>query len=485
MLPATFESALEHLAETIPGKTFCIFSGSGERLTYGELRSRVANCSQSLRSLGVGPGVRVAIRLPATPQLLIHLLAVFNAGGVAVPMAITMPQSAVKETLQALDPHLVIDSGDSQNGAASTIEWLETKTAITQYPKAREEKLSHSACLGVFTSGSTDLPSCVLLSRANLLAGAAFVIEAHAITGDDTVVCCMPLSHINGIVTTVLAPLLSGGTVVFLQGTFMPRDFLHAMKRYSATWFSAAPLHYELLLYSGADGAHMETCRFGRSASAPLNPDAQLRFEALYGIPVIQTLGLTETSGQVFSNPIDPGAARPGSVGRPVGNQAEIVDSRGRRVSDGTNGEIRVKGPNVMLGYFGDPGSSSETLRNGWLYTGDLGYRDADGFFYITGRKKLIAIFGGENISLVAVEQAALRVPFVTDAAAVARECPGIGEVVDLYYAGGGADPAAEKQDISRALLEILPSHHALGEITWLENLPRSESGKLLRYTLL
>jgi acyl-CoA synthetase (AMP-forming)/AMP-acid ligase II len=137
-----------------------------------------------------------------------------------------------------------------------------------------------------------------------------------------------------------------------------------------------------------------------------------------------------------------------------------------------------------MLGYFGEPGATAKTLREGWLYTGDLARQDDAGFFYVTGRKKLVAIFGGENISLTAVEQAALRVSFVSDAAAVCRDYPPFGEVVDLFYTGGGRDPAAETKAIEEALYGMLPSHHALGRVRRLESLPRSESGKLRRYLL-
>lgn len=482
MLPESFDDALALYADAEPGRMFCAFSGDDEPVSWGWLRRSVEDCEAALRAQGVGTGVRVALRLPGSLQLLIHLLAVMRAGGVAVPVAADTQPALLDVMLEVLDPHLVIEP--ETVGTESPSGFSDPEVRVRQRPGARDDDLSRRARLGIFTSGSTSRPKCVFLSQENLLAGARFVIEAHDLRPDDTAICCMPLSHINGVVTTILAPLLSGGKVVYLQGTFTPRAFLACMAKHRATWFSAAPLHYQLLLYPGENSTRLDHCRFGRSASAPLNPEVQTRFESLYGVPVIQTLGLTECAGQVFSNPMEPGAARTGSVGCPVGNEAGVVDNDGRHVPDETEGEIRVRGPNVMLGYFGDDAATAATLRDGWLYTGDLAYRDRDGFFHVTGRKKLIAIFGGVNVSLVSVEQTALDVSFVSDAAAVSRDCPPFGEVVDLYYTGGGKDPGSETKAIEEALAGVLPSHHALGRVRRLDALPRSESGKLRRYLL-
>lgn len=178
------------------------------------------------------------------------------------------------------------------------------------------------------------------------------------------------------------------------------------------------------------------------------------------------------------------GERKVGSVGRPFGNQAQVVDAHDHPLPDGETGEIRVRGPNVMLGYLGAPEATGEVLRGGWFHTGDLGYRDADGFYYITGRKKLIAIFSGINISLVAVEQAALGCSFVEDAAAVASADASFGEVVDLYCTGGGKDPGREEQEIRQQVIRVLPHHLAVKRVACLESLPRSDSGKILRYRL-
>lgn len=482
MLPGSFKEALELYAAGTPEKAFCLFSETGRSLDYKELYAAVNKAMNLLEEAGVGPGIRVAVHLPLSPQLVIYLLAVICSGAVAVPLGYSLPQTVFDSMVRILDPLLVIGLPGKVPHEESPV--IQSRLTRRPGPSTGLSHLSGEPSLGVFTSGSTSQPKCVLLTEANLLAGGAFVIEAHAVTTADIVVCCMPLSHINGIVTTVLTPLLTGSTVIFLEGAFTPRAFLACMRRYRATWFSAAPVHYQLLLYPGETPSALDPCRFGRSASAGLNPVVQRRIEDLYGIPIIQTLGLTECSGQVFSNPMPPGVRKAGSVGRPIGNEVEIVDADGLRAPVGAIGEIRVRGPNVMLGYFDDPKTSAETLRGGWLYTGDLAFRDSEGYFFITGRKKLVAIIGGENVSLLAVEEAARSVCFVEDAAAVARESPVTGEVIDLYYTSSGGEADQDMQKLRQRLLAILPHHHALGAIKRLESLPRSESGKILRSKL-
>jgi acyl-coenzyme A synthetase/AMP-(fatty) acid ligase len=256
------------------------------------------------------------------------------------------------------------------------------------------------------------------------------------------------------------------------------------LRRHQATWFSAVPTHYRMLIDLGHAPTGLEACRFGRSASAPLSPNVQEQFERLFGIPIIETMGLTECAGQVFANPMVLSERKFGSVGRAVGNEAQVVDDGGGPVPDGQVGEIRIRGANVMLGYFRAPEETAAVLRDGWLMTGDLGYRDGDGFFHITGRKKLIAIFSGINISLVAVEQAAKVLPFVTDAAAVACGDPLFGEVIDVYYTANGADEARERRELQTQVRRLLPHHLALRHIHRIAEMPRSASGKVLRYRL-
>jgi acyl-coenzyme A synthetase/AMP-(fatty) acid ligase len=483
----SFEAALRSVADRHPEKLLFTFAADNGRVSYGEFQRRVARCTAALVDAGVGPGIRVALRLSASPEFLVHLLAVMQAGGLAVPLANAQHPAMADSMLRVLDPHLIVVAAEGSRSTAGACP-TEPRCKWDWHRDAPPSAETNEARLGIFTSGTTGVPRCVLLSRSNLLAGAVFVAEAHRLAAGDIALCLMPLTHINGIVTTVLAPLLTGGSVIFLEGVPSPRSFAHVLGQSTATWFSAAPMHFRLLSYADAKPRPFARCRFGRSASAALPVEVQRQFEELYGIPVIETMGLTECSGQVFANPMPPVERKFGSVGRAVGNVAEIIDENDRALPNGVVGEIRVKGPNVMLGYLGASADTAEILRGGWLYTGDLGFRDDDGFFHVTGRKKLIANIGGHKVSLVAVENAVARLDFLEEAVAVARPDKGFGEVVDLYYTAGvnlkpGASAVAAER-IREAVATVLPHHLALRRIIRVKEIPRSASGKVLRHRL-
>jgi long-chain acyl-CoA synthetase len=193
---------------------------------------------------------------------------------------------------------------------------------------------------------------------------------------------------------------------------------------YRPTWLNVVPTIIAYLI-NGSDrsAAQATACRgvrFARSASAPLPPEHHRAFEARFGISVLEAMGLTECASVAFANPLDPRERKIGSPGRPLGVEARVVAPDGTALDDGEQGEIELRGDNVMLRYHNDPDATARTLREGgWLATGDLGYRDADGFYFITGRLKELIIKGGENIAPREIDEALLKHPAVLEAAAV------------------------------------------------------------------
>jgi len=454
---------LQALAAADSRKLFCVLGGEGREIHYGELEELVRDCAARLQACGVGPGVRVAIKLPLGADAVVHLLATMAAGGMAVPLESASSDAADAELLRILAPRVIVREGP---------EWS-VDPALGAPADANEQ----AARLGILTSGSTGRRKCVVLSAANVLAGVENVVASHGIGAADVAMCCLPLTHINGIVTTLLTPLLTGSSVVYMQRSFSPPVFFDLMRKYAPTWLSGTPFHYGMLVQVAPPPGALSSCRFARSAAAPLSPAILEKFEALYGVPVVETMGLSECAGQVFSNPAD--RRKAGSVGVPVNFEAEVVDDEGRPVDDGAAGEIRLRGGGVMLGYFRDAESTNSAMRGGWLHTGDLGTRDAEGFFRITGRKKLIAIFSGSNISLVEIEQAVVGKLGLNDVAAVSARHATFGEVVDLYYAG-----AADAARIRESVKLLLPHPLALRNVKKIDSIPRSASGKVLRYRL-
>jgi long-chain acyl-CoA synthetase len=224
--------------------------------------------------------------------------------------------------------------------------------------------------------------------------------------------------------------------------------------------------------------------RFCRSASAALPPEHHRAFEATFGIGIVETMGLTETVAPCFSNPIEPAHRKVGSVGRASGCEARAVDAEGRSVADGTIGEITLRGPQVTAGYYKNPAATeSAFFPGGWLRTGDLGYRDADGFYFITGRIKELIIKGGENIAPREIDEALLRHPAVLDAAAVGIPDRHYGQ--DIMACIILRDGQQISEDELRAFCDRELGRYKTPKVfRFVADLPRGPSGKVQRLKL-
>ena len=272
----------------------------------------------------------------------------------------------------------------------------------------------------MYTSGTTGRPKGVMLSQGNLVANALAIGREHGLGAGDRVLGVLPLYHINAFAVTMLAPLATGGSVALapkFSATTFWRDAIDAQ----CTWLNVVPTIVSYLLEGPApERAGLAAIRFCRSASAALPPEHHRAFEDRFGIGIIETMGLTETVAPAFSNPLDAARRKLGSVGRASGGEARVVDERFGSVPDGTTGEIVIRGPHVMVGYYkNDEATRASLTPDGWLRTGDLGHRDADGFFFVTGRIKELIIKGGENIAPREIDEVLLRHPAVLEAAAV------------------------------------------------------------------
>jgi long-chain acyl-CoA synthetase len=304
-----------------------------------------------------------------------------------------------------VDADAVRAEGETESGGWSTPTPAATDTALLMY-----------------TSGTTGRPKGAVHTHSSVLAAAGFVGAAHALDAADRVLNVLPLYHINAQIVAVLATLVSGGSIV-LPRRFSASTFWQQAAAHGCTWLNVVPTIIAYLLHGGdtlTGTPGSAAIRFCRSASAPLPSDQQREFEARFGIGIIETMGLTETAGPILSNPLDPARRRLGSPGQAFGNEVRVTDATsGREVSDGVAGEIQVRGPNLMQGYYLDEAETARgVLADGWLRTGDLGYRDEAGFYFITGRLKELIIKGGENIAPREIDEVLLRHPAVLEAAA-------------------------------------------------------------------
>ena len=352
--------------------------------------------------------------------------------------------------------------------------------------KAEHACTADDDALLMYTSGTTGRPKGVRLSHQNLIAGGRNTALAHELSADDRALCVLPLYHINGLCVTLMAPLASGGGVV-MPPRFSVTAFWHWIADHHCSWFSVVPTQISWLLHGEQERLPDDTARlrFGRSASAPLSPDVHRAFERRFAVPLVETMGLTETAAQILSNPLPPGERKHGSPGVSIGNEVAVFDTAtGRIAPTGTEGEIRVRGDNVMRGYLDNPEATAAALtHDGWLCTGDLGRIDADGYIFVTGRLKELIIKGGENIAPREIDEALLSHPDVIEAAAFAQPCEDYGQRVEAGVVLRD-DAAASIAELRDHCVERVGAFKAPDCVHALATLPKGPSGKVQRLRL-
>jgi long-chain acyl-CoA synthetase len=314
------------------------------------------------------------------------------------------------------------------------------------------------------------------------------VVEAHLLTESDRVLSSLPLYHINGQCIATVAPVISGGSIV-MPHRFSASQWWPLVERYRPTWLNMVPTIIAYLLnapdLTPSQASACRGIRFGRSASAPLPPDQHQAFERRFGISVLEAMGLTEAASIAFANPLDQARRKYGSPGLPLGVEARVVSRDGAVLGDGEQGEIQLRGPSVMAGYYRDPILTAKVLSpDGWLSTGDLGHRDADGFYFITGRLKELIIKGGENIAPREIDEALMRHPAVLEAAAVGIPDPNYGQdILACVVLKPGAH--CDEAELRAHCVAQLGRYKTPRLLRLVSALPKGPSGKVQRLRLL
>ncbi|MEV4428855.1 long-chain-fatty-acid--CoA ligase [Streptomyces sp. R-07] len=460
-------------------------------ISYAELDERSARAAALLRSEGVRPGDRVALMLPNVPEFVVLYYGVLRAGGVVVPMN---PLLKTRET----EFHLA-DSGavwlfewhqapgEGAQGAAATgvrhtaVEPGAFAAALGSYaplPEVADTDAEDMAVL-LYTSGTTGRPKGAVLTHAGLRHNTEVnSVHIQRMTPDDVVVGCLPLFHIFGQICTMSAAVRSGASLVLIP-RFDPQTVLEAVARERATVFEGVPTMYAALLQHPSE-ADVSTLRMCISGGASLPVEILHGFERRFGCPVLEGFGMSETSPVVtFNHPDRPRKA--GSIGTPIRDvEVRLLDAKGQDVAQGEIGELAVRGPNVMKGYWNRPEETEAAVPDGWLRTGDLARADEDGYLYVVDRKKDMIIRGGYNVYPREIEEVLHEHPAVALAAVVGIAHPELGEEVGAAIV---LRPAAQATpDELREYVKDRVAAYKYPRRVWLvDQLPLGPSGKILK----
>ena len=498
---STIRELIERQAARRPDAVFAMDDEGAQALTFEQLGAVCERVDTLLRAHGSQPGDTVSLVLPNGLMTLQLLLGALAGGWCVNPVNLLSQPTQMRYVLDHSDCKIVIVNAQWAPAVREMLATLDRTVALivveadaARLPGAEvrrdvksqiSEVAADSIALLMYTSGTTGVPKGVMLSQRNLVANALAISAEHQLDASDRVLAVLPLYHINAFAVTMLAPLAHGGSLV-MPTKFSVARFWDQAYLGNCTWINVVPTMISYLLEAEVPAPKQtERIRFCRSASAALAPDHLRAFEQKFGIGIIETMGLTETVAPAFSNPLEAARRKVGAVGLASGCEARVIDADQVPVADGATGEIAIRGPNVMRGYYKNDAATRDAFtHNGWLRTGDLGMRDSDGFFFVTGRIKELIIKGGENIAPREIDEALLRHPAVLDAAAVGIPDRHYGQEIMVCVVLRPRHQATEA-----ALREFCVEH--LGRfktpkvIRFVNELPRGPSGKVQRLKLL
>ncbi|RNL62743.1 AMP-dependent synthetase [Nocardioides marmoriginsengisoli] len=460
-------------------------SDDRESLTNLAFLARVRAAARHLDDLGIGPGQVVALKLSNRLEFVVLLFAAWRLGATVTPVNPSLTSVEVTRQLEDSGARLLVIEDDAPDEAwpGGALLAVSDLYAVAEGKEWTPRHDSDELALLIYTSGTTGAPKGVMLDHANLDAMTQMGLAALQLGRTDRCLLILPLFHVNGIVVSVLTPLLAHASVA-IAGRFNPHSFFETVERERPTYFSAVPTIYGMLaqLPENSD-VDWSSLRFGVCGAAPAAPDLLVAFEARYGFPVVEAYGLSEaTCGSTF-NPLD-GPRRPGTVGIALpGQQVRIVDSHDHELPVGGVGEVVVRGRNVMRGYLGQPEETARVVVDGWLHTGDLGQLDADGYLTLVGRSKDMIIRGGENIYPKEIEDVLSADPSVAEVAVVGVPDKKWGErVVAFVQPPNGR--AIDTPALRARCVESLSGFKRPTETVVLETLPKNAVGKIDKIAL-
>jgi long-chain acyl-CoA synthetase len=472
----------------------------GQWHTSGELSDRAGRIATGLTELGVEPGDRVVVSMANCPEVGIIYNAIWRAGAVVTPAMFLLPADALAHIISDAEASAVITTPEfvdkvreavhgigSVRFIASTGEPTDGVTALSSLESAApgaivERANEHLAAL-LYTGGTTGRSKGVMLSHESLYYTGHAAHESAHVPGVNRALGMLPLSHAYGILITLAGMHNPEPGIGVLLRWFDPQAFLDLIPEHELQIAAVVPSILQILLTFPLEEHDLSTLQWVSSGGAPLPPEVEAEFcRRVPSVAIRQGYGLTETAALISTNPV--GSERAGSVGRPVpGCTVEIVDDAGNALPPGSPGEIVASSPGVMQGYWRSPETTKEALRDGRLFTGDVGYADEDGYLFIVDRKKDVIIRGGFNVYPRDVEDALVAHAAVAVAAVVGRPDSRHGEEVIAFVSLQPGATVSSEELVAWAR-EHIGGYKYPREINVLEAIPLTPVGKIDRKML-
>jgi long-chain acyl-CoA synthetase len=492
---------LDGRAAETPDKLFLISESDGRAFTYGEFARAVNRTANMLASFGVGKGDVVSLLLPNGAEYVAAYFACFKLGALAGPVNSLLKPDEMSYVVGNSEAKVLLYHTEFEGQSVEVFESLKETLTPLRFENvetaAADFSEGHSAATAsttvepedeaiiIYTSGTTGKPKGCLLTHANLVANARQIAEWMGFTEDDRLLTVMPLFHMNAVTVTTATALYAGGLTV-VSPRFSATRFWQIVSDHRVTSFGSVATMLSMLLAKYPDGVPEEfktdSLRFAMCGSAPVPAEVLRRFEERFGCLVVEGYGLSESTCRSTFNPPDE-RRRPGSCGLPIGNEVKVFDEEDREVPTNEAGEIVLRGPNIFKGYYKNEEATRRAFRSGWFHTGDVGYRDPEGFFFIVDRKSDMIIRGGENIYPREIDEVLYTHAAVAEAAAVGVPDELYGEEVAAFVVlrGGASATAEELIEFCRARLA---DYKCPKTVRVVESLPKGPTGKVLKREL-
>jgi len=507
-------SSVHEMATLQPEKTAYHFMGKDT--SYAEFDDSVSKFASALQGLGIEKGDHVAFLLGNSPHFLISLYATMRVGAIVIPVNPIYTPAEISYIIHNSDAKAVIALDallplvEQASGAFPTV----TSYIICETDPSAAEKMAalpaelkvkvHSftrllataksdvkpvaideneTAIILYTSGTTGSPKGAMLTHKNIYSNARDVADYLGFAHDDRVVATLPVFHVFALTVVVNAPLLSGATIILVP-RFSPGDVFNIVKEQKATIFAGVPTMYNFMnQYPEATPEDFDSVRLSISGGSAMPVALLHSFEEKFNVRISEGYGLSEASPVTCFNPFDRERI-PGSIGTNITNvENKVVNELGEEVGVNEVGELIIRGPNVMKGYYKMPEETAVALRNGWLYTGDMARRDEEGYFYIVDRKKDLVIVGGYNVYPREVEEVLFEHRDVVEAAVIGVPDADFGEAVHAFVVlKDGAEEDIES--LERYCASKLAKYKVPNKFEFLDELPKNTTGKILRRSL-